>query len=1707
MRKQIVVIISCVLMVFLLSGCKSNDYKQGLNYYSSGNYDAAEALFSKLGEYKDSAEYLADIPYQRALILQNEGKYTEAETAFAELGDYKDSADHVLECRYEQGTAAFKRGDYAVAEELLLTTSEYKDSAEYLADIPYQRALILQNEGKYTEAETAFEELGDYKDSADHVLECRYEQAVAAFEREDYDTSEELLLTLVDYKDSTEYLADIPYKRAMELLENRQFTEAERAFAVLDDYKDSKRMVKETRYIAATYAFEKGDYDEAERLFLSLDDYRDSVYMLSDVRNERIYHEAESCLAAGDYDQAIALFVSLKGYRDGEARVEETVEAKNSTIYAQAEDLLAEGNYDEAADIFHSLGNYKDSSERAAECLEAKNAEAYAYAEGLLAESDYYHALAAFESLGDYRDSAGRCQEIMDIVTSSFEVEHIWFSDIRYNSDDSFGDYLYYDVTITSEVTEPFVAVIMNLWNGAYQSAAVIDGKGSIRLRLNADQYAEIEDQYKIIGYYTGFPISEADCDVVVQETAFSYNDYNFIEETTLSGSFEITFDRNVTGLLIYNLFVQETGETYSRQAVVAEGKCLGGFYISDLPYMQRDCSVVITPLLFCQAKPLDDSEYQIVKPFIMTVEDTTYSRHYEGEEVLALPDINDGILIYKLTLLNNTSNDVFSKERDLASIIEDRQCVIGSYDYIDLEDVDEGITAPEYEVEHLAYLCWHSYEDPFAEDVKVVDSLSVCLGSEPDTLDPALNSAVDGATLVSHLFSGLAKWAQDETGALVIVPDAATELVEGVENEDGTVTYTYTLRDGLKWSDGKDVTAGDFAFAWQRAASVELGADYGYMFEVVDGYDDVWAEEPPEGAQLNVKAVDDKTLKVTLANAISYWNELLAFPTYFPVREDVVSNEGWATDPSTYVCNGAYLISKWNHNNVIVLEKNPGYIDSDQIKMERLEFYLSDDANYQLSNFKNGTWQLIDDVPSNEIASLKTEYPDEFKVEGEIGTYYVCWNVNKEILPDGSGLEGAEAEKARAEIRNAINQIFDRNYIVDEICQAGQVPASSFVAMGMTNPDGTQFYQTAGHNDGFAGYYDVSEEALEQKEYEAIDVLLKYYELDYETFMLADFPTLTYLYNTSAGHKAIGEYLQSTLNNFGITMNLENREWATFLNTRKNGDYSIARNGWLADYNDPICFLEMWTTDSSNNDVQFGRGAHKNVAAYDLDLLDLGYNVKVKNGTWAETYDILIKLIKGCKNEEVRYELMHRAEDLLMSTGCICPLYFYTDLYMLSKDVDGFFSNPLGYKYFMYCTRKDGLKAENKPAVFNKKSQNATLSVYAWDANFNIPALKAAEAAFKKVNPGFELKIVQQPGSADVEQAITLAASSGDLSTLPDIVLFQDHYIQRYVQDYPKAWVSVDDAGIDWSDFGAEKISYSTVNGVHYGVPVDNGTAIFAYRTDILGQCGYTLDDVTGISWDRWLEIARDVKAKTGKAMLSTDHSGNDLPYMMLQAEGVSQFKDGKAFIADNESLKKIVEVIVQGARDGTIILANSWSEYTDRTIVGNQVAGVMNGNWILPTIHQVSDNSGKWAITTLPTLTGEQQGYAANGGSSLYITGNCKNLDLAKAFLAYTFGGGEGAVETYDGALMNGGVITSCISAGSSDLYRQPINYYNGQAIYNMIVNMGAYVPVVEQNDFHYTLRTSIGNAITNIINGTDIDTALKNAQDELDFAMAGW
>ena len=404
--------------------------------------------------------------------------------------------------------------------------------------------------------------------------------------------------------------------------------------------------------------------------------------------------------------------------------------------------------------------------------------------------------------------------------------------------------------------------------------------------------------------------------------------------------------------------------------------------------------------------------------------------------------------------------------------------CIVPLYYYTDLYMIDDSVNGFYSNPLGYKYLMK-------ADVAGKTDTISVCLASEPDTIDPALNSAVDGATMIAHLFSGLAKWDQDANGNLVIVADAAEALPEGVVNADGTVTYTYTIKAGMKWSNGDEVKASDFVNAWNRAASAELGADYGYMFEVVDGYGT---------DKLNATADDAaRTITVTISNAISYWNELLAFPTYFPVHSSAYNNEAWATDPATYICNGPYTITAWEHDSVITLTKNANYHDAANVKMNEIKMFLSDDANNMLSNFKNGSWLLIDDVPTNEIAALKVDYANEFVIAGQIGTYYVCWNVNEDLLP-GSDLTGVEKELAQQEIRNAIALLFDRNYIVNDVAQGGQLPASSFVAMGMTDADGNEFYKNAGDSDAYVGYYDVSEAAYADNCAKALEILKKYY-------------------------------------------------------------------------------------------------------------------------------------------------------------------------------------------------------------------------------------------------------------------------------------------------------------------------------------------------------------------------------------------------------------------------------------------------------------------------------------------------------------------------------------------------------------------------------------------------------------------------------------
>ena len=561
-------------------------------------------------------------------------------------------------------------------------------------------------------------------------------------------------------------------------------------------------------------------------------------------------------------------------------------------------------------------------------------------------------------------------------------------------------------------------------------------------------------------------------------------------------------------------------------------------------------------------------------------------------------------------------------------------------------------------------------------------NAMTLNVGAYPDTVDPALNSAVDGATYIVHVFSGLVGFQQDESGKLVLVPECATELPAPVKMDDGKTSYTFKLREGLKWSDGTALTANDFVYAWNRAADPATAADYGYMFEVIDGYAEMMEMYDENGnlvgekKSLNVTASADGTeLTVVLPVDVPYFHELCAFPAYMPVRQDIIEKNGdsWATSPKTYIGNGAYKVTEFTQTQM-VLEKNEHFYNADEVKTEKLVFAFNSDDASLLTNYQNGSYLFIDSVPNDEIKSLQSgEYKDEFYVTGQLGTYYVSFNVNDEALKGFT-----EVEKAK--IRQALSLVIDRNYVCEEIGQAGQVPAAGFVAMGLTEPDGKEFIAKNGPKRDGAGYYSVAKEDYSANCAQAVALLKEVAASSGKFTMDGDkvsgFPTLTYITNDGSGHEAIAAYLQQAWGNYGFNIKVEVQEWATFLNTRKNGDYSIARNGWLGDYNDPISFLDMWVSGSGNNDCQFGKGNH---ASYN------GYDGK----TWEESYDAIIAEVKSSSDANKRFELMHDAEDILMESGAICPIYYYTDIFMCDDSIDGFFASPLGFKYFMYATKK----------------------------------------------------------------------------------------------------------------------------------------------------------------------------------------------------------------------------------------------------------------------------------------------------------------------------------------------------------------------------------------------------------------------------------
>lgn len=504
-------------------------------------------------------------------------------------------------------------------------------------------------------------------------------------------------------------------------------------------------------------------------------------------------------------------------------------------------------------------------------------------------------------------------------------------------------------------------------------------------------------------------------------------------------------------------------------------------------------------------------------------------------------------------------------------------------------------------------------------------------LGADPKTIDPQLNSAVDGSTIIHNAFEGLMR--EDENSK--IVPGTAEKYEV---SDDGTV-YTFHIRKDAKWSDGKPVVAGDFEYAWKRALNPEVAAEYAYQLFYIKNGAAYYNQEKVGGKvataeDVGVKVIDDNTLEVTLESPVPYFLSLAAFPTYFPVRKDIIegNEEKWTLKPDTYISNGPFKMSEWKEKESITFVKNENYWDAKNVKLETLEVKLIDDQITYLNAFKSGEIDVIESPPQAEIPTLLDE--GTAKIYPYLGTYFYVINVSdkaKDVDP-----KAAEA-LSNPKFRKALSLAIDRQLIVDKVAQGGQAPATSYVPAGILDSIGKEFqkdYSSKGAN---------IEEAKKLLE-----------EAGYPNGEGA--PTITFTFNTDQGHQNIAQAVQDMWKkNLGINVELKNEEWAVFQDTRNNFQYSMARHGWIADYNDPMTFLDMWTTGNGQNNA--------------------GYSNK--------EYDKLIAQAKIELDDAKRTELLHKAEDILMDESPIIPLYYYTNVLCIDKNVKGTYKSPLGQMEF----------------------------------------------------------------------------------------------------------------------------------------------------------------------------------------------------------------------------------------------------------------------------------------------------------------------------------------------------------------------------------------------------------------------------------------
>ena len=536
--------------------------------------------------------------------------------------------------------------------------------------------------------------------------------------------------------------------------------------------------------------------------------------------------------------------------------------------------------------------------------------------------------------------------------------------------------------------------------------------------------------------------------------------------------------------------------------------------------------------------------------------------------------------------------------------------------------------------------------------------------GGTPLSMDPALNSASAGSNIIRSAFAGLTGFQYNEAGE----PEMAPELAETIEVSEDGLTYSFVLREGLKWSDGTPATASQIKASWERAASTELGADYGFLFDVIS--------RTEEGG-LAIDVDDEaRTFVVHLPQPCAYFLDLCAFVPFYPVRVDLADNEGkWAINPATYVGLGAFTMTEYSVDDKIVFKKNPYYWNADAVKLEGLTFYLSEDNTAILTAYENNTVDYIQSISSSEFDRLNSTYPGELEFYPTQGTYYILFNVYKDLSPAAKQLTVQEQSKARF----ALGQLINRYEVVTYVTKGGEVPATGFYPKGLADGLNSDVRSVDYYGTWYANTNEISDvnEELTVDQVEALQTLI---DLGYpytgsiegNDLVFTDFPAIEFAFNNSGNNALIIQYVQETWNRFGITGNVNQEAWATLQLKLKAGDAEAARMGWVADFNDVVNFLEIFISASGNNYPRLGReiGDYTRNSETTKDAGMGAYWGENGDQTWAEAYDKLVDAVKAATDPEERAKLAAEGEKILMATGGVNPLYYYTTAQMLKPNV-----------------------------------------------------------------------------------------------------------------------------------------------------------------------------------------------------------------------------------------------------------------------------------------------------------------------------------------------------------------------------------------------------------------------------------------------------